>query len=167
MVNLPNILPINVVGTISGTTASGTPTNIFSLAAVQNVVIVNQDPLEVNLVNGGGGVSSVDSAALFIPFPGSGIDGAGDGTDNVYFELDYPVTVNQATSKLTAGSLTYTISIDSVEIQGLDNQGVTTSRAVDTATSANSYAIGQEFKVAVSGASSATDFRLTIKTTRV
>ncbi len=52
MVNLPNILPINVVGTISGTTASGTPTAIFSRAAVQNVVIVTENPLEVELIGG-------------------------------------------------------------------------------------------------------------------
>ena len=52
MVNLPNILPINVVGTISGTTASGTPTSIFSRAAVQNVVIVTENPLEVELIGG-------------------------------------------------------------------------------------------------------------------
>lgn len=57
MVNLPNILPINIVGTISGTTASGTPTEIFSLAAIQNVVIINEDPVEVTLA--GGGISTI------------------------------------------------------------------------------------------------------------
>ncbi len=54
MINsLANILPINIVGVVSGTVASGTPTNIFSRAAIQNVVIINEDPLEVSLVGGG------------------------------------------------------------------------------------------------------------------
>jgi hypothetical protein len=47
--SISNILPIQVVGTISGTTASGLPTSISSLANIQHVVIINEDPLEVSL----------------------------------------------------------------------------------------------------------------------
>jgi len=55
--NISNILPISVVGVVSGTLASGTPTSIFSTAAIQRVVIVNEDPIAMNLVSGtvGGG----------------------------------------------------------------------------------------------------------------
>ena len=35
-----NIIPVNVVGTISGTVASGLPTTVFSPAAIQDVFIV-------------------------------------------------------------------------------------------------------------------------------
>ena len=52
MVTTSNILPINVVGTIDAATTSGLPTTVFSKAAVKNVVIVNQSPLEVNLLGG-------------------------------------------------------------------------------------------------------------------
>jgi len=48
--SLSNILPINIVGTVSGTVASGTPTTIFSRANVQNVVIVTENPIPVSLV---------------------------------------------------------------------------------------------------------------------
>lgn len=48
--SLSNILPINVVGTVSGTVASGTPTAIFSRANVQNVVIVTENPIPVSLI---------------------------------------------------------------------------------------------------------------------
>jgi len=51
VVNLANILPINIVGVVSGTLASGTPTGIHSLAAIQDVTIVNQDPLSMNLAD--------------------------------------------------------------------------------------------------------------------
>lgn len=62
--NLANILPINVVGVISGTLASGTPTSVFSRASVQNVVIINQDPINVNLVSGTGGGGVTDHGNL-------------------------------------------------------------------------------------------------------
>ncbi len=78
VVNLPNILPIKVVGTISGTAAAGTPTSIFSLAAIQNVVIVNEDPLEVNLTTSSGFVGATADAAGesgLVPTPASGTQG--------------------------------------------------------------------------------------------
>ncbi len=53
--SLSNILPVNIVGTVSGTVASGTPTAIFSRATVQNVVIVTEDPIPMNLVEGPAG----------------------------------------------------------------------------------------------------------------
>jgi hypothetical protein len=53
--SISNILPINIVGVVSGTLASGTPTNIFSRAAIQNVVIINEDAISVEIVGSGGG----------------------------------------------------------------------------------------------------------------
>ena len=59
MVNLPSTLPINIVGVVSGTLAPHTSTDVFSLATVQDVVIVNSDPITVALLGTtlSGGVS--------------------------------------------------------------------------------------------------------------
>ena len=108
----------------------------------------------------------MDSHNLFIPFPGSGIDGAGDGSENVRFELDYAGTVQQATVQTQAGTLNYSLQLADVVVEGLDNQSATTSEATDTATGANTFSAGDEFNVAISGASNAQEFRLTIKTAR-
>lgn len=47
--SIANILPINIIGVVSGTSAVGTPTDIFSRATIQNVVIVNEDPISVKI----------------------------------------------------------------------------------------------------------------------
>ena len=87
MVNsISNILPINVVGTISGTTASGTPTSIFSLAAVQNVVIVTEDPLEVNLVGDIVAPTGTFSESLTISGVPVPLVGGGGGGASVFTE---------------------------------------------------------------------------------
>ncbi len=76
MINsLANILPINVVGVVSGTAASGTPTDVFSWATVQNVVIINEDPIEVNLV--GSGVSGITLQSAYDSGDGSIVTAAG------------------------------------------------------------------------------------------
>jgi hypothetical protein len=49
MVNLPSLTPVNVVGVVSGTLAEGVPTSVFSSAVVQDVYIVNSEPLELLL----------------------------------------------------------------------------------------------------------------------
>ncbi len=95
MINLPNILPINVVGTISGTTASGTPKDIFSLANIQNVFIINEDPLEVNLVGSG-----ID---LSVTLQDAYDNGDGVITTTVGKPLDL-----QGTGRLTAVTGTFT-----------------------------------------------------------
>ncbi len=119
-----------------------------------------------NLQVDGNLINLVEAHNVFIPFPGSGVDGTGDGTENVRFELEYSGTVNQATVKTEAGTLDYSIQIAGVVIEGIDNQAVTSSEATDTATSANTFSAGNEFNVAISGATNAQEFRVTMKTTR-
>jgi len=113
-----------------------------------------------------GVLNTVEAHNVFIPFPGSGIDGTGDGSENVRFELEYSGVVNQATVKTETGTLDYSIQIADAVIEGIDNQAVTTTEATDTATSANIFSAGDEFNVAVSGALNAQEFRVTMKTTR-
>jgi len=110
--------------------------------------------------------SITESHNLFIPFPGSGIEGTGAGDEDVFFELDYSGIVEQASVKTVSGSLTYSLNIDSVIVEGIDNQVANTTEAIHKATSANTFSNGNEFKVAISGADNAKNFRITMKTTR-
>lgn len=169
--SLSNILPVNVVGVVSGTLASGIPTSIFSRANVQNVVIVTEGPIPVALVgsgiSGGDSVGLVESTAVFVPFPGSGIDGAGDGSENIKWIFDYDVDVQQATVKTDVGSLTYSLTLDGAVVGGLANQAVTTSQDIDIASSALAYAAGDEIVLAISGATNAQGFRFGLKTERI
>jgi hypothetical protein len=64
-INLANTLPVSVVGVVSGTVAAGTPTEIFSLASIQDVTIVNESPISVNLVEGAVIASGVDGIMYF------------------------------------------------------------------------------------------------------
>jgi len=108
----------------------------------------------------------VESHSLFVPFPGSGVDGNGDGSEDVYFELNYGATVVQSTVRTVSGTLDYSLLIDGTVVEGLDNQPVSGTKDTNTSTSANILLAGDELRVAISGADNAKNFRLTMKTTR-
>lgn len=108
----------------------------------------------------------IESWALPIPFPGSGIDGTGDGSENVYFTIDYDLDAVSVLAKTVSGTLDYTLRFNDVIVEGLDNQTVNTSESVDFATSALTYTANDEITVAISGAASAKDMRWTLKTVR-
>lgn len=115
--SLANIMPINVVGTVSGTVASGVPTSIFSPAAIQNVVIVTENPLQVELVTDrhflgfsvAGNLATTNLAAtpIFIPFDGTIIKAAatvttaGTGAD-IHLQI---FNISTASDVLTSGIL--------------------------------------------------------------
>lgn len=127
---------------------------------------VDNDVIVVGAVVTSGVRNLPFSDSLFIPFPGSGIDGTGDGSQDVDYTLGFDMTIDEAVVATTAGSLTYSVLIDDVIVEGLDNQSVTTSEATDTATSANEYFKGSVITVAISGASNAQGFRFTLNSTR-
>lgn len=113
-----------------------------------------------------GTIADVETTSVFIPFPGSGIDGTGDGTDEVSWIFSYDVRVQEAVVKTTAGSLTYSLLLDDVVVEGLDNQTANTTEATDTASAAFLYSEGQEITLAISGAQNAQNFRFSLKTQR-
>jgi len=119
-----------------------------------------------NTVTISGGAGLQDSSPLVSLFPGSGIDGTGDGTEGIPFVLNYDVTVNQVVAKLDTGTLEYSVAIAGTVIEGLDNQVVNTTESLDTATSANTYIKGQEIEVLISGAANAQTLRLSVDSTR-
>ncbi len=110
--------------------------------------------------------SAIESTPVFVPFPGSGVDGTGDGSEDLTWIYDYNVDVNQATVKTTAGSLTFSVKLNGVIVEGLDNQIANTSQAVDVATSAFAYTAGDEITLAISGATNAQGLRFGLKSTR-
>ncbi len=118
--SLANILPIKIVGTVSGTLVSGTPTTIFSRAAVQNVVIVSEEPIPVNLVTDrhyvGFSVAGVifttalAATPIFIPFNGNIVKVAANVAtaptgDDIHLQI---VNTSTATDVLTSGTLSIT-----------------------------------------------------------
>jgi len=113
-----------------------------------------------------GTIADVETSSLFIPFPGSGVDGTGDGTETVTWIYSYDLIVQEAVVKTSAGSLNYSLTLNDVLVEGLDNQVANTTEATDTATSSLSYTAGQEVKLAISGSSNAQDFRFGLKTKR-
>ncbi len=120
---------------------------------------------------GGGGLDTnligvTESTPVFIPFPGSGIDGTGDGSENITWIYDYNVEVQQSTVKTVSGSLTYSLLLDGVVVEGLDNQPASGTQAVDLATAAGTYTAGDEITLAISGAVNAFNFRFGLKAER-
>lgn len=113
-----------------------------------------------------GTIADVETTSVFMPFPGSGVDGTGDGTDEVSWIFSYDVRVQEAVVKTTAGALTYSLLLGGVVVEGIDNQTVNTSEATDAATAAFSYTAGQEITLAISGAQNAQNFRFSLKTKR-
>lgn len=113
----------------------------------------------------GGGL--VESSAVFVPFPGSGIDGTGDGSENIKWIFDYDADFKQATVKTDTGSLTYSLTVEGTPVEGLDNQVANTTEAVDVVSPATSYTAGDEIVLAISGAVNAQGFRFGLKTQRL
>ena len=62
--------------------------------------------------------------------------------------------------------MTATVTIDGVEIEGLDNLAVSTGAGNATATSANSVSAGSRVLLVVSGTSSAADLEFAVKMER-
>lgn len=108
----------------------------------------------------------VESWTIPLSFPGSGIDGTGDGSENVTWTVDYPMDTVKVTAKLGNGSLTYSVRLNNVLVQGLNDQGVTTTESIDLATSSIAYTADDEIIMAVSGAIDASNLRWTLKTRR-
>ena len=113
-----------------------------------------------------GTIADVETTSLFIPFPGSGVDGTGDGSEDVTWVYSYDLLVQEAIVKTVSGSLTYTLKLDDVEVEGLDNQVANTTEATDTSTSAFAYTAGQEVTLAISGSAEAQNLRFSLKTKR-
>jgi hypothetical protein len=103
--SISNILPIQVVGTISGTTTSGLPTNIFSRANIEYVVIVNEDPIPVNLVS----------------VSGTGPHGLLSGLEND----DHPQYGVISGTETVTGSWTFTNVANITAVTGTFTQGLT------------------------------------------
>ena len=108
----------------------------------------------------------IETTAVSLNFPGSGIDGAGDGSENVFWTVNYDFDATSVRAKTVLGSLTYSVLFNDVIVEGLDNQTVNTSESVDVATSALAYTANDEITVAISGAASAKDLRLSLNTVR-
>lgn len=183
-INAVDVLNVDEILAVTGTFTTGLST---ALLLADNIIAVtgtftegltigtgSVDITSAGITIGGAAVttaadpagSAIESSPVFVPFPGSGIDGTGDGSEEVTWIYDYDVDVNQATAKTTAGSLTYSLKLNGVIVEGLDNQTANTSQAVDVATSAFAYTAGDEITLAISGATNAQGLRFGLKSTR-
>ncbi|KKL06056.1 hypothetical protein LCGC14_2599860, partial [marine sediment metagenome] len=79
----------------------------------------------------------------------------------------YAKSVINLTHQLTSGTVTGTLQIDGVPVEGLDNLGMSDSEVTSTATSANTIDLGQELKFVLSGSVAADTLAITLETERV
>jgi len=184
---------ITSVGTITATTATLTNATVSGLSALTDTdgkavsgnwdfttgLTISGAAAQVRSVLGKGNITTVDetnattvsgsqfeSWPIWIEFPGSGIDGAGDGTQNIKWMIDYPFDVERMTAKADSGSLTYSVTLNAVTVEGLNDQAVNTTESIDFPTSALSYTTNDEIVLAISGALDVTGVRFGFQTSR-
>jgi hypothetical protein len=125
-----------------------------------NGLTVSGVPVCTDCGGGGGGFSGlVETENVHVLDP-----------ENRFYLVDYyaqyAYDIKEARFKTGAGSLTASVTIDGVVVEGLDNLSVTTGAGNATATSANSVSAGSRVVIAVSGTVVPEDLEFAVKTER-